>query len=62
MAAGIAGFWFGSRGSGFPERTQLNTPEPKDDDDVFIGPEIGDDRYGRRANLDDDNSPQLERD
>lgn len=33
-----------------------------DSDDVFVGPEIGENRYGRRVDLDDDHSPALDRD
>ncbi len=41
LAAGIAGFWFGSRGTGYPEVTPGSRSGEFDDDGNLIGPETG---------------------
>ncbi|MEL7092360.1 MAG: hypothetical protein AAFN94_11555 [Pseudomonadota bacterium] len=67
LSAGIAGFWFGSRGSGFPDADgagdTARTDTTQTDDDILIGPEIGRDKPENRPEIGDDElSPPLEKD
>ena len=64
LAAGIAGFWFGSRGSGFPEVTSRVQPTTANQDGVsLIGQEFEQSRRPmhdvRDADGDNENSPKI---
>ena len=52
LAAGIAGFWFGSRGNGFPE-TQMPSARSELSNDILIGPELGAPHKGKGPGNDD---------
>ncbi|MEM6760132.1 MAG: hypothetical protein AAF601_11705 [Pseudomonadota bacterium] len=58
LAAGIAGFWFGSRGAGFPDGDDAGSGRAGDDD-VFIGPELGQRKSAAVGNPDADTSPPI---
>ncbi|MEL7165929.1 MAG: hypothetical protein AAFY52_02935 [Pseudomonadota bacterium] len=58
LAAGIAGFWFGSRGSGFPDGDDP-TLDTISDDDVFIGPELGQEKSAATGDPDAETAPPI---
>ncbi|WP_300033669.1 hypothetical protein [uncultured Roseobacter sp.] len=67
LSAGIAGFWFGSRGSGFPNGEPGKPEDLKPEEAVVIGPENGtshrpvhENEPALAANTIDDESPKID--